>query len=61
MKYTRKFSDYRPIQNTLLAYHSVLMADDKQVQETRVSSVTFGLKLEDALFLNPDAQASSNP
>ena len=61
VKYTRKFSDYRPIQNTLLSYRSVLLADDKQVQETRISSVTFGLKLEDALFQNPDAQASSNP
>jgi len=61
VKYTRKFSDYRPIQNTLLSYHSVLLADDKQVQETRISSVTFGLKLEDSIFQNPDAQASSNP
>ena len=61
VKYTRKFSDYRPIQNTLLSYRSVLLADDKQVQETRVSSVTFGLKLEDSLFQNPDAQATSNP
>ena len=61
VKYTRKFSDYRPIQNTLLSYKSVLLADDKQVQETRVSSVTFGLKLEESLFQNPEAQASSNP
>ena len=61
VKYTRKFSDYRPIQNTLLAYHSVLLAGDKQVQDTRISSVTFGLKLEDSIFQNPDAQANSNP
>lgn len=61
VKYTRKFSDYRPIQNTLLAYHSVLMAGDKQVQETHILSVTFGLKIEDSIFQNPDAQASSNP
>jgi len=61
VKYTRKFSDYRPIQNTLLAYHTVLMAGDKQVQETRISSVTYGLKLEDSLFQNPDTQASSSP
>lgn len=61
VKFTRKFSDYRPIQNTLLSYRSVLLADDKQVQETRVSSVTFGLKLEDSIFQNPDAQANSNP
>jgi hypothetical protein len=59
VKYTRKFTDYRPIQNTLLAYHSVLIADDKQIQETRISSVTFGLKLEDSLFQSPDARAAN--
>jgi hypothetical protein len=61
VKYTRKFSDYRPIQNTLLAYHSVLLADDKQVQETHILSVTFGLKIEDSIFHNPDSQANANP
>lgn len=60
VKYTRKFFDYRPAQSTLVSYRSVLLADDKLVQETRVSSVTFGGKLEDSIFQNPDAQASSN-
>jgi hypothetical protein len=48
-------------QGTLMPYRSVLIADNKQVQETRVSSVTFGVKLEDTLFQNPEAQASANP
>jgi len=61
VKYTRKFFDYRMAQGTLMPYRSVLIADNKQVQETRVSSVTFGVKLEDTLFQNPEAQASANP
>jgi hypothetical protein len=61
VKYTRKFHDYRYVQNTLLPYRSVLLADGKQLQETYVSSVTYGLKLEDTIFQNPEAQANSNP
>ena len=37
----------------------LVSADDKQIQETRISSVTFGLKLEDSLFQSPDAQAAN--
>jgi hypothetical protein len=61
IKYTRKFHDYRYVQNTLLPYRSVLLADGKQLQETYVSSVTYGLKLEDTIFQNPEAQANSSP
>jgi hypothetical protein len=61
IKYTRKFHDYRYAQNTLLPYRLVLLADGKQLQETMVSSVIYGVRLEDTMFQNPDAQASSNP
>jgi len=61
VKYTRRFHDYRYAQNTLLPYRLVLLADGKQLQETHVSSVTFGLKLDDAVFQNPDAQATAKP
>ena len=61
VKYTRKFHDYRYVQNTLLPYRSVLLADGKQLQETYVSSVTYGLKLEDTIFQNPETQANSSP
>ena len=60
VRYTRRFFDYRPAQSTLVSYRSVLLADDKPVQETRISSVTFGGKLEESIFQNPEAQASSN-
>jgi hypothetical protein len=61
VKYTKRFHDYRLVQGTWLPYRSVLLADDRQLQETHVSSVIFGVKLEDTIFQNPDAQANSNP
>jgi hypothetical protein len=59
VKYTRKFFDYRPAQSTLVPYRTVLLEDGKQTQETRVLTVTFGIKLDDALFQNPEAAAAS--
>ena len=61
VKYTRTFHDYRVAQQTLMPYRSVLLADNKQLQETHVSTVTFGVKLEDTIFKNPEAQANANP
>ena len=59
VKYTRTFHDYRGVQNTLVPYRSVLLADRKQLQETHILTVTYGLKLEDSLFQNPAAQATN--
>jgi len=61
VKFTREFHNYRVAQGTLVPYRSVLLANDKVLQETNVSSVTYGVKLEDEIFRNPDAQASNNP
>ena len=61
VKYTRAFHDYRGVQNTLVPYRTVLLADGKQVQETRILTVTYGLKLEGSIFQNPEAQTSANP
>ena len=61
VKYTRTFHDYRVAQQTLMPYRSVLLADNKQLQETYVSTVTFGVKLEDTIFKNPEAQANAIP
>ena len=49
VKYTRKFFDYRYAQQTLVAYRSMLMEGDKQVQEVRIFSVTYGGKQEDSV------------
>lgn len=55
LKYSRKFMDYRLAQGTLVSYRTVLLEEGKQIQETRILNVTYGLKLDDALFKNPEA------
>ncbi|HEY0379106.1 MAG TPA: hypothetical protein VGC87_19475 [Pyrinomonadaceae bacterium] len=59
VKYVRKFYDYQYIQGTLVPKRAVFFEDGKQKQELRVLSVTYGIKMDDTLFKNPEAQASS--
>jgi hypothetical protein len=59
VKYMRKFYDYQYIQSTLLPKRTLFFEDGKQKQEMRVLSVTYGIKMDDTLFKNPEAQASS--
>jgi len=49
-KYRRRFYDYNYAQGTLVPYRTVLWANDKQVEETQVQTITFGQKVEDYLF-----------
>lgn len=61
-KLVRKFYDYQYIQGTLVPKRTVLFEGGKQTQETQVLSVTYGIKMDDTLFQNPEAQASTaNP
>ena len=55
MKYSRKFMDYRYAQGTLVPYRTILTEGGKQIQETRILTVTYGIKLDDALFKSPEA------
>ena len=55
LKYSRKFMDYRYAQSTLVPYRTILLEDGKQIQETRILNVTYGVKLDDALFKSPEA------
>jgi len=57
VKYKRTFHDYRVVQGTLVPYRSVLFAGDKQVEESQVLTVTYGVKMEDSVFQNPEAAA----
>jgi hypothetical protein len=58
IKYSKRFYDYRVAQSTLVPYRTVLFEDGKQTMETRILTVTYGVKMEDSLFQHPD-QASS--
>ena len=51
----RSFFDYRVAQGTLVPYKSILLQDGVQTQETKLLNVTFGIKLDDALFKSPEA------
>jgi hypothetical protein len=59
VKFKRSFHDYRVVQGTLVPYRSVLYEGDRQVEESQVLTVTYGVKMEDALF-TPEA-ASFQP
>jgi hypothetical protein len=56
-KYRRTFHDYRIVQGTLVPYRSVLYAGDRQVEESQVLTVTFGVKTEDSVFAAESAAA----
>ena len=59
VKYTRRFYDYRQAQSTWVPYRTVLLEDGKKTVETRILTITYGVKMEDSLFQNPDAVSSS--
>ena len=49
-KYRRRFYDYRVAQGTLVPYRSVLWANDKQIEEVEVQTVSYGQKIEEDAF-----------
>lgn len=62
VKYTKRFYDYRIAQNTQVPYRTVVLEDGKQTIETHILTVTYGVKMEDSVFQNPDGQTSAgNP
>jgi hypothetical protein len=62
VKYTRRFYDYRVAQGTQVPYRTVTMEDGKLTTETHILTITYGVKMDDALFKNPSAtSASGNP
>lgn len=62
IKYTKRFYDYRVAQGTQVPYRTVTMEDGKLTTETRILTITYGVKMDEALFKSPDAAtASGNP
>lgn len=50
VKYRRKYYDYNAAQGTLVPFRSVLYSNGKVVEEIEVGTVTYGQKIDDALF-----------
>ena len=55
VKYTKKFLDYRPVQQTWVPYRTILYENGREAQEVRVSNITYGIKVSDAIFKAPEA------
>jgi len=54
VKYQRKFLDYRVVQQTLVPYRTLLVEDGRQSQESRVLTITYGVKVSDSVFQRPE-------
>jgi hypothetical protein len=50
VKYRRKFYNYNYAQGTLVPFRSILWANDKIIEETEISTITFGQKVDNELF-----------
>lgn len=59
VKFKRYFYDYKYAQNTLVPYRTELFEEGRKAQEARVLNVTYGVKLEEALFQNPEAATTA--
>lgn len=59
VKYKRTFHDYRYAQGQLVPYRTVLYADGKQLEESQVINVSYGIKMDDSYFLE-EAPASTS-
>jgi hypothetical protein len=59
VKYMKKYADYRYAQGTLVPYSTLTFENGKQTQEQRILTVTFGVKMDDTLFQNPETQATT--
>lgn len=55
VKFKRTFHDYRYAQGTLVPFKTMLFQEGNQMQETRILTVTYGIKLDDSLFKSPEA------
>lgn len=60
VKYMRRFYDYRVAQGTLLPYKTVSYENGNQVEETNISTITYGLKIDDSIFDNPNLPKSGD-
>jgi len=58
VKYKRTFHNYRVVQGTLVPYRTVLYAGDRQLEESQVLTVTYGVRMEDSLFAAQSAAAA---
>lgn len=59
VKYKKFFHEYRYAQATLVPYRTELYADDKLLEEARILTVTYGVKMDDTFFQNPETATTA--
>jgi hypothetical protein len=59
VKFMKRFYDYRIAQSTWFPYRTVTYVDGKQAVETRVLTITYGVKTDDSVFQHPDAASGT--
>lgn len=57
IRYRKSFHDYRYAQGTLVPHRTVLYANGQVAQESRILTITYGVRMEEALFRHPDTPA----
>ncbi len=50
INYRRKFYDHKLAQRTLVPFRSILWANDKQIEERQIATITFGQPVAENLF-----------
>ena len=60
VRYRKTFHDYRYAQGTLVPYRTVLYANGQVAQESRILTITYGVRLEEAIFRHPDSPAPAS-
>lgn len=50
IKYRRKFYDHNYAQGTLVPYRTVLWANDKEIEEKQIATITYGQTVGEGLF-----------
>jgi hypothetical protein len=60
VKYRRTFHDYRRAQGVNVPHRTVLYQDDRQKEETRILTITFGVRMDDSYFQNPQTAVNGN-
>lgn len=54
VKYMKRFYDYRVAQGTVVPFRAVLFENGQQIEESHISTITYGLKVDEGVFDNPN-------
>jgi hypothetical protein len=59
IKFKRTFHDYTYAQGTLVPYRTILYQDGKQSEQSNITTVSFGLKMDESVFQNGETTANA--